>query len=126
MKLVNFAAMGIGIDDLKVYLKTAGGQIAVTVQRGKLVRMYNANPNVVMKKRDTDLTSFIGTGEVESSPIIQSYIASLGCIARERQELVLSIVLYKTKTVDIFLVQNINDDIRSHGYFGFTGCYHPI
>ena len=108
MQLVDFAALRIGIDDLEVRLKTAGGQIAFTAQRGEFVRVYNANPDLVIKTLDTDITSFIGTGEVESSPIIQSYVASLGYIARERQELVLSIVLYKTMTVDIFLVKNEN------------------
>ena len=108
MQLVDFAALRIGINDLEVHIKTAGGQIAFTVQRGEFVRVYNANPDLVIKTLDTDITSFIGTGEVESSPVIQSYVVSLGYIARERQELVLSIVLYKTKTVDIFLVKNEN------------------
>ena len=57
---------------------------------------------------DSDVTSFVGKHELESSPIVQSYITALGFIARERQELVLFLVLYKTKTVDVFLVKNAN------------------
>ena len=49
MKLVNFAAIRIGIKDLEVHLQTAGEQIAVTVQRGKLVTVYNANPDLIIK-----------------------------------------------------------------------------
>ena len=51
---------------------------------------------------------------VESSPIIQSYIASLGYISRASKELVLSIVLYKTKTIDLFIVKNSKNKIDGH------------
>ena len=113
MALVNFCAMKAGVEDLEVYLKTGGGQISVSVHKGNITKRYNANPDIIIKKRDSEHTSFIGTGEVESSPVVQSYIASIGYIARERRELVLSIVLCETKTVDIFLVNN-----RIDGYVG--------
>ena len=58
-------------------MKTSGGQIAVSILKGNVTKIYNANPDVVIKKRDSLLTSFVGTSEVESSPIVQSYIASL-------------------------------------------------
>ena len=51
---------------------------------------------------------------MESSPIIQSYIASLGYISRASKELVLSIVLYKTKTIDLFMVKNSKNKIDDH------------
>ena len=51
---------------------------------------------------------------MESSPIIQSYIASLGYISRASKELVLSIVLYKTKTIDLFIVKNSKNKIDGH------------
>ena len=59
MALVNFCVLKAGIEDLEVYLKTGGGQIAVSVLKGNVTKMYNANPDIVIKKRDNILTSFM-------------------------------------------------------------------
>ena len=112
--LVNFSAVKADIDDLEVYLKPGGGQIAVSVKKGETIRLYNACPDIVIKKRDNVINSFVGMGEVESSPIMQSYITSLGYISRESKELVLSIILYKSKTIDLFIMKNLNNMIDGH------------
>ena len=42
-----------------VFLKTSGGQIDVSILKGNVTKLYNANPDVVIKKRDSLLTSFV-------------------------------------------------------------------
>ena len=66
---------------LESQLKAVHLEVAFTMMTEKnaqqITRTYCARPDLIVKKRDDKTFEVLATGEVASSPAIQSYLATL-------------------------------------------------
>ena len=104
------------------YLKCVGLEVAAcllsTDSSGKEATCYNARPDIVVKLRNRTDCDVLATSEVSRSPIVQTYIAALGLLARTGSKYILCIVLHKNNSINLYLGCNQQKTVIQSEYSG--------
>ena len=104
---MEFAASKSNLKAVHCQIKFINPEVAfIMLTRSGTFQTYCAIPHILLRKCEENLAEVVATGEVASSPAIQTYLAAMGYLAREGSKHTLCVVLHKNCSVQLFLGYN--------------------